>query len=648
MLQFPGLQQNGITPPTQAPAMGSDPVQNQLVQKYGPPPAVDTSTTSSTPQAPIDHVAALEKAKTNATQTKAASDFASSPLGFIKNYEMAGLSDGLKAGAQAVMSVPKSEYGLAKNTVEAVIHPVDTLQGLGNMVLGGIRTGVKSATGLDINPSQSGQQASDTFSHVATALKDKYGSLENLQKYATNDPASFGADVLSLVGGGAALAGKGASVDKAISDTASLVTKPISKITEGAGNATAGILGVETGAGAPSIKAAVGGSPEFTAAMRGQTTAEDIVNQAEQAFSTLKQNRASEYQGKLAEIAKNSAPIDITPIAEQMKSGLEKFGVSIAEGEGGVPELDFSRSPVRFDAAEQTRMKKIFDEMKTFGVNPEDRTAVGVDSLKRAIGSLYSPNSDVRAFVQGMKDATRKVLNDNVPGYEDMTKGYAKTSDLLDDIKSATAIGGKAKSDTIFTKLTTALKTDKDFRMQMLGELENGSGQKLIDAIAGSNMSKWIPSGLTGRALDASAAFGAVTHVFNPAMLPLILSTSPRIVGEFLNGIGVAKKYIQPIINSVKAVNEFKTPEMISEYVKNPQLGLAMKDVVKAIDAPTKAELVDAVDYLRNGTRAKNIEDTVSRLAQKFGYSEDIGSTALANKFQDLIEKTKTMDKLPG
>jgi hypothetical protein len=68
----------------------------------------------------------------------------------------------------------------------------------------------------------------------------------------------------------------------------------------------------------------------------------------------------------------------------------------------------------------------------------------------------------------------------------------------------------------------------------------------------------------------------------------------------------------------------------------------------RAIDESTKRELVQAIDYLRIGKKSPNIEDTASRLAQKYGISEAKSNTDIANLFQDLIEKTKTLDTLPG
>lgn len=106
----------------------------------------------------------------------------------------------LVAGAKAVGNIIPSAYGFGKGIFDAVTHPVETLQGIGRVGIGGIEklTGDKDAE--DIN-----SQSWDAF---LQALKDRYGGLEELQNTATNDPFGFGSDVLAVVSAGAGLAGK--------------------------------------------------------------------------------------------------------------------------------------------------------------------------------------------------------------------------------------------------------------------------------------------------------------------------------------------------------------------------------------------------------------------------------------------------------
>src|SRR5437773_10529017 len=97
-----------------------------------------------------------------------------------------------------------------------------------------------------------------------------------------------------------------------------------------------------------------------------------------------------------------------------------------------------------------------------------------------------------------------------------MTQKYQSASSLLDDIKSATALGGKAKVDTVFTKLTTAMKGDKELRLEILNTMSDlGKQPDLLDKIAGVNMQSLIPKGLVGRGIDVATAYQVLHTAFS-------------------------------------------------------------------------------------------------------------------------------------
>lgn len=65
--------------------------------------------------------------------------------------------------------------------------------------------------------------------------------------------------------------------------------------------------------------------------------------------------------------------------------------------------------------------------------------------------------------------------------------------------------------------------------------------------------------------------------------------------------------------------------------------------VIKAIPEATKKEMVQAIDYLRIGKSIPHIEDTLSRLANKYGISQDLPNSKIAEKLEAFIENTKTL-----
>lgn len=359
----------------------------------------------------------------------------------------------------------------------------------------------------------------------------------------------------------------------------------VSKVTEtgkeavtSAARGASQVFGATTGAGASSVKeafiAASEGRPaleSFTKAMRGQTPVSDLVKSVEDITQTVKEQRASNYLSKLKEIGEDTSTHNIQPVVSELESQLNNFGITKnADG-----TLDFSRSAIAKSREARTDIQGVYDTVKDWGTKTGDRTGIGLDTLKRQLGDFYSESSQARAFVQGIKKKVTDILEKEVTGYKQMTSEYQKTSYFLDDIRSVTGVGSSASSDTIFTKLTTAMKADKEFRLEILKQMESVDPQ-LMNKIAGINLSPWMPRGFIGRATDASAALGMLTGFFNPQLIPFLLATSPRVVGEFARAAGIATNKINQIINSIKTLTDLKVnvngvlQSMKEDFIKNP------------------------------------------------------------------------------
>jgi hypothetical protein len=121
---------------------------------------------------------------------------------------------GASAGLKSLGNVPSSAINLGKSIYDVVRHPIQTLKGIGNVALG---------TAQQLIP---GEQSKEVYFDAAKDyVKERYGSLESLQRTATNDPLGFGTDVLTLITGGAGLlnkASKAAGAAKAVEMTGKL------------------------------------------------------------------------------------------------------------------------------------------------------------------------------------------------------------------------------------------------------------------------------------------------------------------------------------------------------------------------------------------------------------------------------------------
>ncbi len=113
----------------------------------------------------------------------------------------------LTAGIKSITNVPSSTFNLLKGLGHAIIHPFNTIKGIGQLAVGGAsELGRVLGTGANVGkPTTEEENAFNSFKQL---ISDRYGSLEKAQKTATEDPVGFGTDVLTLIQGGGALLGK--------------------------------------------------------------------------------------------------------------------------------------------------------------------------------------------------------------------------------------------------------------------------------------------------------------------------------------------------------------------------------------------------------------------------------------------------------
>ena len=506
---------------------------------------------------------------------------------------------GVKAGLKAIGNVPSSLFNLAGGLFSAVTHPIKTVEGIGNAFAGGIEEGWNKLTGGSTN-----NQQTQTFDALKKALYDRYGTLENAQRSATNDPVGVGTDILSILEGGASLADKAlgttgtdiarttaesnlknfsetgintmpkvgeGKVSGLLNDTLEGVAKPVVSGLKSTITAPAKLagqtLGLQTGVGVDAIKQGLQASSEggdamkaFTQALRGNASPEELVNQARTALGDVVNTRNTEYQKMLSTIKADSTTFDISPVIRQVEQKLKDFGITKnADG-----TLNFSRSAIG-EGADATKIESIYNDVKNWGSQAGDRTATGIDTLKRRIGNYYSPNSDIRAFTTSVKQSVKGIL-ENAPGYTTAMKNYAEMSDNITEIQKALSLGDNASVETSFKKLTSALKNN-EFRKSVIQGLDADTGGQLLNKIAGQRLSSVMPRGLAG--VFEGGLTGATAVLHPGGLLPLLgltITTSPRIVGEFVRALGLG---IQGTNKLMSLLNKFSTPIVAGGEISN-------------------------------------------------------------------------------
>lgn len=455
----------------------------------------------------------------------------------------------LYEGVAGLSPIGRNESG------ELSLRLPPTLEAVGKLAAGGVEK---------LIPGE--QEHEKQFDGVTQYFADRYGSLENAKKTLINDPVGLALDLASLFSGGGALV-KGAGLaakSEALAKAGGVIQKagaaidPVratAKVVAGTGKAIASgtreALGFTTGAGGAAIKEAFRNpSKEFTAALRGKTTGKDIVDVARNALNDVEDIRGTEYRARLAEISKQGDSIDISPIISETDKQLGKFGVTV--GKDG--KLDFERSAITKPEA-RNGVQELYDTINDWGSRQGDRTPAMLDILKRRLGDYNLESGQARALVSGVKNKVTDVLNEQVPGYRDMTSEYSQVSNFINELENTLSIADGSKTEAAITKLTQTLRQDKDYRQALVKQLEGATGASITPKIAGAALNTWLPRGLTQR-LFAGAGLGSV--VFTPQFilgLGTALSTlSPRLVGEVARGLGIANNKVQDVVQAVQTI----------------------------------------------------------------------------------------------
>lgn len=474
----------------------------------------------------------------------------------------ASQNEGLISGTlKAIGNIPSSTIGLLGGIGNVVMHPIKTAENLGNIALGGAEEAVGALGGP-----KSQDQSIQTFDAFKNAMEKRYGSLDAIKNTAINDPVGFGADVLTALYGGAgvadALAGAGKTAEltnianeaskagsytdalnNAVSKAKDVVTAPIKATGRVITGTTAGVLGGLTGVGTEAIKAGASAALEggdamkaFQEGLRGGATPEELVGDAKNALDEIVNQRSDNYKAFQNSLKGDTTTYDVSPVNNELNKQLDNF--NITKNSDGT--LDFSRSSLRFNKAAQEDINTIYQEMKGFGTKPGDKTALGIDNLKQAFQDVYTPSSKGRALVAAVTKKVRNVL-DAVPGYSDEMKNYSDTTSQIKEIQKSLSLGDTATTDTAFRKLMNSFGKNSTLRQQFLKQLDEISGGQLLPKIAGQKLSAFTPGGAqtVGELLGGTGITLATGGAGLMPVIATVLSSSPRLVGEVINALGL-------------------------------------------------------------------------------------------------------------
>lgn len=292
------------------------------------------------------------------------------------------------------------------------------------------------------------------------------------------------------------------------------------------------LIGVTTGTGARSIeqayKAGQRGSNTFLQNMRGSANKTDVVDAARDELNKLRIAKNAEYAKNIEAIKTDKTTLDLQGVINKLQDIKKDYNV------GG-----FSKA----GKSTQKAIDEVSDIVNDFAKKPEIHTAEGFDALKQRIYDITFPVEERQAnsIVKQVGNAVKNEINKQAPTYAKTMREYTEASNNIRELENALSLKEGKSVDTALRKLQSAFRNNVASNYGTRGDLvEKLGGDELADAIAGQNLSDFMPRGLVGR-----IAGGAGLYAQN---IPAILSSSPRLAGETAYKLGQASNYI-PNVN---------------------------------------------------------------------------------------------------
>jgi hypothetical protein len=442
---------------------------------------------------------------------------------------------------KAISNIPSSAMNFVENLGGAVMHPLDTLGGLAEGVIGGIQ----NLPGATVDKEGFFGDYRPAADKIGAFYKDRYGSMDGFKYALGSDPVGVLSDLSAVLGIGAGGLTKVAKVanipeltkaanvfSKASSATnpVNAVIKPVSALTT---KALPTILGAFTGTGSDTIKEATragvtGGTKlqDFYGHLRDKpgVSFEDIVTDAKGALGNLRTERGKAYQSGMTGINNDPTILDFSKVEDAANKAM-----NIGSYKGKV--INRSAGSVN------TQIQDLITEWK--GSDPAQfHTAAGIDALKQAIGDVRDSTqfgTPARVAADRVYQAAVAEITKQAPAYAKVMKDYSDNSKQLTEITKTLSLGEKASKDTAIRKMQSMTRnnvnTNFGARNDLGKLLESHGADNLLAKVAGQSLNSWTPRGITG-AIAPQAAIGIAAGALNPLALGGMALQSPRLMGE--------------------------------------------------------------------------------------------------------------------
>ena len=456
---------------------------------------------------------------------------------------------------EALSSTPKSAGNVASGFYNMVRHPIDTGLGLWDTAAGGLRNALPDSVVNFVEgskPSAAALRANDTADAVGRYHANRYGNMEGFKQALATDPIGVLSDLSMVFTGGAGLAAKMPTINKALT-TAANVTNPInivgkaaSKVVPVIGNTAAtlsGTLGTHTGA-LPLQQATKSGyegaqsARDFADNLRGKVPMTDVLNDAKANLENMARAKSEAYRNGMAQVSGDQSILKFNRIDSALSDSIE-----IATFKGQIKNQR---------AAEV--LLKIGDEIAVWKtLKPSEfHTPEGLDALKQKVGAIVEsiPFEEKTARLVGTKirDSIKSEIARQAPVYNNVMKDYYQASNQIEEIERTLSLNKGASIDTAMRKLQSLTRnnvnTNFGNRVNLAKQLEGQGGIALMPALAGQALNTWTPRGIGGN-FAGGITLGAGALGGLGGIAGALVGQSPRLAGEVAYKIGQSRRLLE-------------------------------------------------------------------------------------------------------
>lgn len=450
--------------------------------------------------------------------------------------------------AEAVKNIGPSALGVAESMVAPIVHPLDTATAIGALGKGAYSK-AKGALGFE---QEAKQKTADeaSINAVMDFYKQRYGTEEGFKQALAKDPAGVMADISTLLTGGgsaaARLPGKLAKVGEAAKyvGKAGPIGEAVQGVTEAATRGLTKVASAPTSAifsftaGKPfktmqdAARAGFEHNPEFIRHLAGEGSPDEIVNRVEGAISSIADNRSKEYIAGMKDPTASQVPLGYNNIDAAIQSSVPKFT--------HLGKVYNQEAKNAFDKA----VAKV-EEWRVQPNQPGAHTIEDMDKLKRALDEIhveyskdFGADSPAAKVVSDIRRSVFDTIKAQDPRYAEVMEKYADASRQLKEMRKD-LLGGR--STTVGSKMRKMLAKggDKAHKEELMRELEK-IDPDIGYALAGHELSSFMPQGLLGRIMAGGLPLAAGAMTFNPFSIAAGAAASPMLTGAAQYGLGAA------------------------------------------------------------------------------------------------------------